>query len=250
MQTVPGNNLSNYNEWHQHYNKSIVGMTELKMMIWHKTVLAMLSAENLAGKKILEVGCGNGDFANYLSINRSADIIATDFSTASIEIAEEKKRNFGAHTSTFMVADAQALPFEDNSFDYVISCECLEHVPSPQQMLNEIFRVLKKGGRVILTTENYSNAYAYYIPYLKMRGRLFDSGSGLQPIEHFFVFWRVRKKFKKAGFSQITLHGKQYVMLLLPGFSPDTFTIQETKNSWLKRILKPFARRMTYSAVK
>ncbi|MES1221327.1 MAG: methyltransferase domain-containing protein, partial [Bacteroidota bacterium] len=152
--------------------------------------------------------------------------------------------------ASFAVADAQALPFDDESFDYVFSFECLEHVPSPQKMLDEIFRVLKKGGKIYLTTENYSNAYAYYILFLKLTGKKFDSGSGAQPIENFFVYWRVKRKFKNAGFADVKVYGKQYVPLLLPGLSPSTFTIQSVKSSFLQRILKPLSRRVTFFATK
>lgn len=242
--------LEKYEEWHKKYNVNIVTQNELKLMIWHKTVLEHLLDSGIAGKKILEVGCGNGDFTNYLSINHNVDITAVDFSTESIRIAKIKKKIFDSDTAIFVVADAQVLPFNDNQFDFVISCECLEHVPDPQKMLNEIYRVLRKDGLVILTTENYSNAYAYYIAFLKLRGRVFDSGSSVQPIEHFFVFWRVKKKFLKAGFKRVTTFSKQYVLLLLPGFSPTTFTIKSSKSKFLKYILKPFGRRFTYIARK
>lgn len=242
--------LEQYEEWHKNYNENIVAKNELTLMIWHKTVLEHLLRFGIKDKKILDVGCGNGDFSNYLSINFHADITAIDFSTESIKIANNKKEVFKAPTSSFLVADAQALPFTDNCFDFVISCECLEHVPEPQKMLDELYRVVKKDGIVLLTTENYSNAYAYYIVFLKLRGKKFDSGSSIQPIEHFFVYWRVRKKFAKAGFQHIKTFSKQYVMLLIPGMPPATFTINDTRSQLLKFLLKPFGRRFTYVARK
>jgi hypothetical protein len=117
-------------------------------------------------------------------------------------------------------------------------------------MIDELFRVVKKDGIVILTTENYSNAYAYYITYLKILGKKFDSGSSVQPIEHFFVYWRVKNKFLKAGFKKVMTFSKQYVMLLVPGIRPAFFTIQDTKWKLLKFLLKPFGRRFTYIAQK
>jgi len=117
-------------------------------------------------------------------------------------------------------------------------------------MINELYRVVKKKGTVILTTENYSNAYAYYIAFLKLTGKSYDSGSSVQPIEHFFVFWKVKKKFQTAGFSSMKTYSKQYVLLLIPGMAPSTFTINEVKNGFMKWLLKPFGRRFTYVAIK
>lgn len=51
-----------------------------------------------------------------------------------------------------VIGDALNLPFCNNSFDTVLSTEVLEHVPTPSKMLSEIFRVLKPGGNLILTT--------------------------------------------------------------------------------------------------
>jgi ubiquinone biosynthesis O-methyltransferase len=242
--------LEKYEEWHINYNANIVKMDELKLMVWHKTVLGLLLKEAIEGKKILEVGCGNGDFSNYLSLHYNANITGVDFSNESIKIANQKKDSFNTTTSSFKVSNAENLLFENEEFDIVISCECLEHVPSPQKMIDELYRVVKKGGRVILTTENYFNAYAYYIAFTKLTGKAFDSGSSVQPIEHFFVFWKVLKKFKKAGFSKIKTYSKQYVLLLIPGKSPDTFTIKETQSKLLRFLLKPFGRRYTYLAIK
>lgn len=245
----PNNIQTEYEQWHKDYNKNILDIDKLNMMKWHKTVLSFLD-KDLSGKKMLEVGCGNGDFSNYLSLNHNADILGLDFSTESIKIANQKKDVFGAKTSSFMVGDAQNISLPDNSFDIIVSCECLEHIPVPQKMVSEIFRLLKPGGRVVLTTENYFNAYAYHRLYLKMLGRPFDSGSGVQPLENFFFFWQVAGMFRKAGFKNTKTVSGEYVMLLLPGTDPAKFTIDEVKSPLMKKIMKPFGRRMTYYATK
>lgn len=240
---------SEYEKWHVEYNKSVLHSDKLNIMKWHKTVLSLLDSD-LSGKKMLEVGCGNGDFSNYLSIERNADILGLDFSKESIAIANEKKKKFNASGSDFMVGDAQNINLPDNSYDIIVSCECLEHIPEPQKMVSEIYRLLKPGGLVVLTTENYFNAYLYYRTYLNLRKIPFDSGSGVQPIENFFLFWQVSNMFKKAGFKTVKTQSQEYVMLLVPGCSPATFTINEVKGGFLKGLMKPFGRRMTYIATK
>ena len=89
----------------------------------------------LKGRKCLEVGCGRGLFQNMVE-----DYTAIDFSAFA-----------GAMVSKpFVCADAQKLPFVDNSFDAIWTITVLEHVPDPEQALKELRRVLKPGGVLLL----------------------------------------------------------------------------------------------------
>ena len=96
----PNNIQTEYEQWHKDYNKNILDIDKLNMMKWHRTVLSFLD-KDLSGKKMLEVGCGNGDFSNYLSLNHNADILGLDFSTESIKIANQKKNVFAPNTFFF-----------------------------------------------------------------------------------------------------------------------------------------------------
>ncbi|HLZ89586.1 MAG TPA: class I SAM-dependent methyltransferase [Puia sp.] len=238
-----------YNDWHRNYADSISREDEIKLMLWHKNVLSVLKKEELKGLRVLEIGCGIGDFSIYLAKNFDVQVTGTDFSPMAIEIAQ-KKQSIHAGRVDFRVADAQDLPFEDASFDLIISCECIEHVPNPQKMIDEMHRVLKDKGRFVLTTENYSNAFAYYFLYLKLAKKSYDSGSGEQPIENFFVYWRILAKFRRAGFKQVRCFGNEFTFLLIPGTAPDKFALKDTRSPLLRRLLKPLGRRMTYYGVK
>ncbi|MHC5831500.1 MAG: class I SAM-dependent methyltransferase, partial [Nostoc sp.] len=100
----------------------------IKLEDWHKNALSLLPSLNKL--KVLEIGCGVGDFAIYLA-NQGANVTAVDFSPIAIAMAKEKSQIQNINVQ-FQVADAQALPFEANTFDLILSCECLEHVPEPQ----------------------------------------------------------------------------------------------------------------------
>jgi len=54
----------------------------------------------------------------------------------------------------FILADAQSLPFRDEVFDTIIAGELIEHLPVPRQFLSESYRVLRSGGRLLITTPN------------------------------------------------------------------------------------------------
>ncbi len=76
----------------------------------------------------------------------------------------------GLDSSNYTCCDVKALPFKDNCFDYVISDSTLDHFPSESQIitaLEEMSRVLKVGGALLLTIDNKSNLT--YPPYLFMQ---------------------------------------------------------------------------------
>lgn len=239
------NNSTSYNIWHETVhgleNPSVLSLEE-----WHKNALHL--APPVHNLKVLEVGCGVGDFALYLA-QQEADVTAVDFSEKAIELARTKNE-LQKKNVNFLIADAQALPFADNSFDLIFSCECLEHIPLPQLALAEMQRVLKPSGRLILTTENYSNAMLLYWFVCWLRKEPFNSGAGVQPIEHFFLYWRVKTMFSWAGLRVQKMIGSHHVFLLLPRFHPHTFVVERFPNPLLAKVFRFFARHMAFECIK
>jgi tocopherol O-methyltransferase len=104
-------------------------------------------------ESLLDVGCGIGGSTLYLANNYRTDATGITLSPAQAARATERARTAGvADHVRFQVADAQAMPFVDQSFDLVWSLESGEHMPSKQQFLQECVRVLKPGGRLIVAT--------------------------------------------------------------------------------------------------
>ena len=230
---------SAYNQWHKEVGAG-ESNSELQLCQWHKDAFAAF--DKVQQQKVLEVGCGRGDFSLFLS-GKGAVVHGTDFSDSAIEIAKAKVANNYSNIQ-FSVADAQQMPFGDAVFDVIYSCECLEHIPDPQKALNELFRVLKPGGTAVITTENYSNGMI--ILWLKswITKQPFNSGSEIQPIENFFLFWKVKRMMRKSGFIVSKITGWHYVFMILPGNR--NWIKEEIKNKTAKTILKPFARHMTF----
>lgn len=97
------------------------------------------------GLRVLEIGVGMG--ADYLEWLKAGAIASgVDLSTASIEKARQRCQQAG-HQPDLRVADAEQLPFSDNSFDVVYSYGVMHHSPNTQQCVREALRVLKPGGR-------------------------------------------------------------------------------------------------------
>lgn len=242
---IPGDCATAYDGWH----RRVHGGEEpgsVRLAQWHED--ALTAAGGIAGARVLEVGCGAGDFAVHLA-RLGADVTAVDFSPAAVEIAQGKTGGDGANVR-LLTADAQHLPFENESFDIVFSCECLEHLPDPQQALREMARVCRPGGKLALTTENYSNAVVLGWAVSWWRGVPYNSGSEPQPIERFFLFWNVRRMIRRAGFTVDRMTGAHHVFLLLPGMHPHTFVVERFRNPILRGLFKPLARHVTFAATR
>src|SRR5690242_7409080 len=119
-----------YNSWHQSLDDTKEKF-QLLSEPWYKTVIRLL--DDLNNKKVLEIGCGRGDFSIWLSQQYpAATITGTDFSPSAVEIAR-KKTDAALTNLSFQVENAEQLSFPDNTFDYIISCETMEHVFHPQK---------------------------------------------------------------------------------------------------------------------
>jgi ubiquinone/menaquinone biosynthesis C-methylase UbiE/DNA-binding transcriptional MerR regulator len=118
---------------------------------WHRWFYDQLEFKN--GIRILEIGCGDASLweRNLDRLPEGCDIILTDISEGMIEDA--KKKLGGCNNEfKFEAADAQKLPYEDNSFDIVIANHMLYHVPNRKKAFCEINRVLKVGGVIYSST--------------------------------------------------------------------------------------------------
>jgi hypothetical protein len=113
-----------------------------------------------------------------------------------------------------------------------------------------VARCLKREGSFVITTENYFNGMI--LAWIKswLSKQPFNSGSGVQPRENFFLFWRVRRIIEKAGLTVTHMESNHFTWLLLPGFAPDRFFIEDFSRSALKRVFRPFGRHFTYRGIK
>jgi len=107
-----------------------------------------------SGHKILDIGCGTGfvtrEIADKLSADAQGFAMGIDAAGMMIEGARGKR---GSQTCRFEVAAAEDLPFEDNTFDSVISTLFFHHIQLDlkKKALSEAFRVLKPGGKLIIS---------------------------------------------------------------------------------------------------
>jgi len=101
--------------------------------------------KSLHGKRCIDVGCGGGRLSIAMARLGAAEVIGCDISEKGLQDA--RRRAEGLSNVRFERASALELPFEDESFDFVLCNGVLHHTPDPLRGFGEITRILKRGGR-------------------------------------------------------------------------------------------------------
>lgn len=124
------------------------------------------------GDRVLDIGCGNArDIAKIAE--SGGHVVGVDISAGMVEAAKLELERIGVTDVTLLVGDATCLGFPDGSFDKVLCSEVIEHIPDAPQALREIWRVLRPGGSLVLTTPNKGSWYGFerYWVWEKLLGR-------------------------------------------------------------------------------
>jgi SAM-dependent methyltransferase len=117
------------------------------------------------GMRVLDIGCGTGWLweEGRAAFPSGLDLMLADLSPAMVADAVSRVRASGHYPQVEgQVADAMALPFADGSFDAVIACHMLYHVPDARAALVEFRRVLRPGGVIAVTTNTEGNMGPFY----------------------------------------------------------------------------------------
>lgn len=124
--------------------------------------------EDLAGKLVLDVGCGMGRFAE-VATRWGAHVVGIDLSLA-CEVAAE---NLAGRSATIFQADVFQLPFADHSFDFIYSIGVLHHTPDCEQAVKVLPRLLKPGGRLaVWLYSSYNRWYRMSDIYRRVTRRM------------------------------------------------------------------------------
>lgn len=148
--------------------------------------------------QVLDIGCGGG-----MTLHRMAEKLTTGHATgvdySGVSVAESGKLNEESVKEgkvTVLEASVEKLPFEDDTFDKIITVESFYFWPDPQENLKEVRRVLKKDGTFLLVADIYENGHL--------------TGQQKENIARYELFNPTEEEFReiftKAGFAKVKIH--------------------------------------------
>lgn len=160
-------------------------------------------ADSINNAKILDVGCGLGNYTALFAQNGNK--------VTGLDIQDNRVKTYTPFYK-FDLYKGKNFPYKDNTFDYVINFDVIEHIPHDREFVQEMKRVLKKGGQVIVATPN-KNRVASILLKLIGKGDVFpkvmqEKGIGGKSIhEREYTKSELTRLFAKAGFKKITVEG-------------------------------------------
>lgn len=134
---------------------------------WHIPLLVPFAESQ--GQQVLEIGTGNGAEGVMFALN-GAHYTGVDLTEAALDATRKHFAVMGL-TGQFQPENAEHLSFADGSFDWVFSHGVLHHTPDTQAAINEVYRVLKPGGRAIIMLY-HKHSFNYWIrimTYMRLR---------------------------------------------------------------------------------
>ncbi len=153
-----------FDRWAKSYDRFIFGwwLRYIQRKVFH-------SWEIKEDSLVLDVGCGTGYMLLLLSKKiTTGRIVGVDLSSAMIAQAIQKINNYP--NIELRQAEVEKIPYANNSFNYIFSTEAFHHFPEPEKALQEMKRVLKEEGKIIIADIN--------IPPLFLTNRLFKLEPG------------------------------------------------------------------------
>lgn len=143
MEEAP--DIATGDNWERHAKWWQEGFTEGADPEYEEQILPLAKALLKGYRRILDIGCGEGQIARVLAAERGAEIVGIDPTWAQISQA-----GCLGEGPSYLRAAAEGLPFDDGSFDAALACLVFEHIENVDAAIAEVARVLTDGGCFVL----------------------------------------------------------------------------------------------------
>jgi len=218
------------------YSDHVTRYDELTAYYQKRTAVAQLDGIDLRGREVIDIGCGTG-IISLLALELGAkNAVCGDISEYMLKLAEEKSKaaGYGSTSISFCQLDAESLPFDNNSFDAVITGMSFGLFPDQEKAVREMFRVLKPGGLISLGAhgpEHYWEAIDTNIRALDKR----------HVLGYRFEFWprtekQIYKIMETSGFQDIQTNRFIWRNLFMTPADACDFFAAVTSNWWYAKI--------------
>lgn len=165
-------------------------------------------AGNLAGKRILDVGCGGGIYAESMA-HEGADVTGIDMAQASLTVAKLHGLESGISVN-YQRIPVETLALEQaNQFDIVTCMEMLEHVPDPVSVIRACHELVKPGGKVLFSTLNRSTK-AFLMAIVGAEYLLKLLPKGTHHYEKFITPGELSQMARSVGLRPLAFQGISY----------------------------------------
>ena len=170
--------------------------------------LLAIGAEALGAEaRILEVGCGIGDYTRGIASATKGRVVSLDVAAGLVRHAQTDR----PANVRFLAADVEHMPFPAGAFDAVVGNAVLHHLRL-DRTVPEILRVLKPGGRICFTEPNMLNPQVFLERNVRWIGERLDNSPG----ETAFVRWRLRPTLRRLGVADVAARPFDFLYPLTP----------------------------------
>lgn len=142
---VPSATSTTWDDWHR--RRDALDRAAPTEAIWRTLAASALGAVD--GLRVIDLGCARGGFDRLLA-DRGAEVTAVDWSPVAIDLTRAQLGGRGQA----VVADLRRLPFPAGSFDAAVCLQTLDHVEDREAVVAEMRRVMRSGGRAVVTVSN------------------------------------------------------------------------------------------------
>lgn len=169
---------THYTKQIDYFDKEFSEVSEYNLAAWQKSYIEKIKQyfldTDLQGKTLLDVGAGSGYVAVELA-RRGVNVIACDLSPQAIKNLETYKKKLGLTNLRLIICNAEELPLNDESVDYLVANALLEHLPNERKAISQWKRVLKKDGKMLITVPL---SFRYIWPFLWPINYFYDKRLG------------------------------------------------------------------------